>query len=151
MITPKDVIVPGITKKAVSYIPSGKNVEDAVELEEKDNIQPNVTTKWLLELRNDGSIPICDYTMIDSVKSQFHILSKEEATNETLNLGLNKNAFVLTIYDEDDNVLHKYDLSEEVWKLIPDNGPTSFHCIWREKNIRFLQVEKRSLRYIPEI
>lgn len=35
MITPKDVIVPGITKKAVSYIPSGKNVEDAVELERR--------------------------------------------------------------------------------------------------------------------
>lgn len=126
MITPKDVIVPGITKKAVSYIPSGKNVEDAVELEEKDNIQPNVTTKWLLELRNDGTIPICDYTMKDSVQSPFHILSKEEATNKTLHLGLDKNAFVLTIYDEDDNVLHKYDLSEEVWKLIPDNATHEF-------------------------
>lgn len=64
--------------------------------------------------------------MKDSVQSPFHILSKEEATNETLNLGLNKNAFVLTIYDEDDNVLHKYDLSEEVWKLIPDNGTHEF-------------------------
>ena len=64
--------------------------------------------------------------MKESLQSPFHILSKEEATNETLNLGLNKNAFVLTIYDEDDNVLHKYDLSEEVWKLIPDNGTHEF-------------------------
>lgn len=120
-ITPRDVIVPGITKKAESYIPSGKNVEDAVELGEKDNIQPNVTTKWLLELRNDGTIPICDYTIKDSVQTPFHILSKAEATNETLDLGLDKNAFVLTIYGDDDSVLHTYDLSEEVWKLIPDN------------------------------
>lgn len=125
-VTPRDVIVPGIEKKAISYIPSGKGVQDSVPLEEKDNIQPNVTTKWNLTLRNDGTVPISGYTIKDSVQAPFHILSKSEAESDKLELGLEKNAFVLTIYNDYDSQIASYDLSEEVWKLIPDNKTNSF-------------------------
>lgn len=121
-IMPKDTIVPGITKEAKAYIPADKTVNDAVEIKKKDNIQPNVTVKWEVKLFNDGTIPIKDYTIKDSVQSPFHILSETEAAD----IGLNKNAFELTIYDSAEVEVGTADLSNQIWDSVKDNQTSEF-------------------------
>lgn len=121
-VIPKDMIVPGITKKAESYIPAGQTVQDEVPIQTKDNIQPNVTVKWKIQLFNDGTVPIKDYTIRDSVQKPFHILSESEAKD----LGLNSGSFVLTIYTADGSVSQTADLSQEVWQIVTDDSRHEF-------------------------
>ncbi len=136
-VIPQNKIVPGITKEAKGYVLSGKDISQiqAITSEnKKKNIMPNSTVKWELNLYNDGTIPIEEYTIEDSVESPFHIMTEGEAKKIGItsdNKVANK-VFLLEIYDSKSSTqsIETYDLSSEIWNQIQDgtdnNYSTSF-------------------------
>ncbi len=125
-IIPKDKIIPGITKEAVGYVVGGKQIGDLQAItaaNKKNNINPCSAVKWELKLYNDGTVPIQNYTISDSVDAPFHILTEKEATNlgiTTEESRKNNKVFLLEIYDSKnaENPSKTYDLSSDVWKQI---------------------------------
>ena len=110
-VKPQNVIVPGITKEAISYIPAGETTE--VPITNKENIQPNVTVKWRVRLYNDGTVPIRGYKISDTVEQSFHIITKSEAEA----IGKNE-PFTLEVYPQkwDGTTFKK--ISEDIWNNI---------------------------------
>lgn len=110
-VKPQNIIVPGITKEAISYIPAGETTE--VPIKDKDNIQPNVTVKWRVRLYNDGTVPISGYTISDTVEKSFHIITQEEA-----NAIGKSNPFTLEVYPQKWDGTTSKNISEDIWNNI---------------------------------
>ena len=124
-IMPTKAVVPGIKKTAKAYIATGKKGKDIVEITDankKNNIQPQATVKWEVELLNDGTIPIKEYTVKDEVDSPFYILRKMDA--EDLEITDDK-VFYIEIKDSYNNTIKTKDLSETVWNQIGTNKQQS--------------------------
>ncbi len=145
-IIPKNKIIPGITKEAVGYVVSGKKIGDLQAItaaNKKNNIKPCSAVKWELKLYNDGTVPIQNYTISDSVDAPFHILTENEAGNlgiTTEESRKNNKVFLLEIYDSKNakNPSKRCDLSSDVWEQIQGgtNGSysTSFSLDLTDEN-----------------
>lgn len=127
-IMPTKVVVPGIKKTAKAYIETGKkgkNMIDITDANRKNNIQPQSTVKWEIQLLNDGTVPIKEYTIKDEVDSPFYIIRKSDA--EALEITDNQyKVFHLEIKDQWNNTVKEKDLSEDVWSQIGNNKQQSF-------------------------
>lgn len=117
-ILPKNVIVPGINKKAVSYIIPGKTEE--MPLDETSNIQPNATVKWEIDLYNDGTVDLADYDVEDSVTTSFHLITEKEAEKKQIT-----EAYKLEIYSYDGQKQQEFDLSKQVWSTVTEDSNQS--------------------------
>ena len=119
-IMPTKAVVPGIKKTAKAYIATGKkgkDMEEITDANKKNNIQPQATVKWEVELLNDGTVPIREYTVKDEVDLPFYILRKEDAKELEITDAEFK-VFHIEIKDSNNNTRIIKDLSEEVWKQI---------------------------------
>lgn len=117
-IFPENVIVPGINKKAVSYIIPGKTEE--MPLSETSNIQPNATVKWEVDLYNDGTIDLENYCVEDSVTTSFHLITEKEAEEKKIS-----EPYKLEIYSYNGEKQQTFDLSKQVWKTITEDSNQS--------------------------
>lgn len=117
-VIPENIIVPGIAKKAVSYIVPGKTEENP--LNEDSNIQPNSTVKWEITLYNDGTKDLTDYKVSDLVTSSFHLMTQEEALEKKVSV-----PYRFEIYSCDGKSQKTIDLSKKVWKTLEGNKPVS--------------------------
>lgn len=126
-IMPTKVVVPGIKKTAKAYIEigkTGKDINDITDANKKNNIQPQATVKWEIELLNDGTVPIREYTIKDEVDSPFYILRQSDA--EELQITDNQyKVFHLEIKDAKNNTVKEKDLSSDVWNQIGNNKQQS--------------------------
>ena len=119
-IKPTKSIVPGITKTAIGYIGTDKaasTITDFTDENKKNSISPQSTIKWEIELINDGTVPITEYSITDTVDTPFHILTQSEAQGK-LNIS---SPFTLKIDDGDSK-----DLSDKVWSTVTDNNKQRF-------------------------
>lgn len=117
-IVPENTIVPGISKKAVSYIVPGKTEEKP--LSEESNIQPDATVKWEITLYNDGTRDLVNYSVEDTVTKSFHLITQAEAQEKGLCA-----PYQLEIFSYDGNSLGSIDLSEERWNTISNESKLS--------------------------
>lgn len=127
-ITPAKVVVPGIKKIAKAYIATGKTGSDMIDITDankRNNIQPNSTVKWEIELLNDGTIPINEYKIKDTVDSPFHILKQTEATELEVTDAKYK-VFYIEIKNGEGRTVKSKNLSSMVWEQIGDNKVQSF-------------------------
>lgn len=119
-IMPTKAVVPGIKKTAKEYIPLDKTGDDKVDITDanrKNNIHSQTTVKWEIQLINDGTVPINEYTITDKVDSPFYILRRQDA--EKLKIIDSKyKVFHIEIKDSSDNTIKTKDLSETVWNQI---------------------------------
>lgn len=126
-IMPTKAVVPGIKKTAKAYIATGKkgkDIEEITDANKKNNIQPQATVKWEVELLNDGTVPIKEYTVKDEVDSPFYILRKKDA--EDLEIKDEKyKVFRIEIKDSYNNTIKTKNLSENVWNQIGTNKQQS--------------------------
>ncbi len=119
-IKPTKSIVPGITKTAIGYIGTGQAESTMTEFKDenkKNSISPQSTIKWEIELINDGTVPITEYSITDTVDTPFHILTQSEAEG-TLKI---TSPFRLQIGDND-----PVDLSNKVWSTVTDDEKQRF-------------------------
>lgn len=126
-IMPTKVVVPGIKKTAKAYIETGKTGKDMIDITDsnrKNNIQPQATIKWEIELLNDGTVPIKEYMIKDEVDSPFYILRKSDAQELQITDSQYK-VFHLEIKDQWNNTVKEKDLSETVWSQIGNNKKQS--------------------------
>lgn len=129
-IKPTDAILPGITKSATGYVNLGKSIDTIQDITDvKMNISPQSVVRWKIELLNDGTKAIDDYTISDSVNAPFHILSQTEALKLGVTDDANRisyNVFTLKILDVNGNQIGEvHDLSGKVWSQIDDSNPQS--------------------------
>lgn len=110
-VLPENTIVPGIAKKAVSYIVPEKTEEKP--LNEDSNIQPDSTVKWEITLYNDGTKDLTDYSVEDAVTESFHLITQEEAQEKEIDM-----PYRLEIFSYDGTSQGVIDLSSEVWNTI---------------------------------
>lgn len=75
IITPENVIVPGIKKEATDYISAGTT--DKIPLTDETNIVPYSIVRWEITLYNDGTQPITSYTLEDVVEEPFQLISED--------------------------------------------------------------------------
>lgn len=119
-ILPENTIVPGIAKKAVSYIVPEKTEE--IPLNEESNIQPDSTVKWEITLYNDGTKDFTDYSVEDIVTESFHLITREEAQEKKIDM-----PYRLEIFSYDGTSQGVIDLSTEVWNNIGRDAKISNH------------------------
>lgn len=119
-VIPENTIVPGIAKKAVSYIVPGKTEE--IPLTEESNIQPDSTVKWEITLYNDGTRELTDYRVEDEVTSSFHLMTRKEAQEKEIS-----SPYKLEIYSYNGQLQQTFDVSEKVWKIITEGLAVSSH------------------------
>ena len=131
-VIPKNSIIPGIKKEATGYVASGKTIDSMTAItseNKKTNIMPNSTVKWEVTLYNDGTVPVEDYTISDSVESPFHIMTQSEANDigitDSASILKNK-VFVLEVYDSKKNLLKTVDLSSTIWNQIKDGTDNEY-------------------------
>lgn len=119
-ITPKNVIVPGISKDAVAYIPTGTKNEIALA-DENTNITPQSAVKWEITLYNDGTKSMTDYEVDDSVTGYFHMLTKAEAEK----FGISA-AYKIGIYNYDGSLLWSKDISDKVFEELGEQQTSEY-------------------------
>ena len=107
-ITPEEVIVPGIAKTAVSYIPTASTTETA--LTDDSVIIPQAAVKWEITLYNGGTTDLSGYTVEDTVTASYaHLITEDEAATKGIT-----SAYVITIYNSSGTATVTYDISSEV-------------------------------------
>lgn len=119
-ILPENTIVPGIAKKAVSYIVPEKTEE--MPLGEESNIQPDSTVKWEITMYNDGTKDLTDYSVEDAVTESFHLITWEEAREKEIDV-----PYRLEIFSYDGTSRGIIDLSSAVWNTIGWDSQVSNH------------------------
>ncbi len=132
-ITPTKSVVPGIRKTAKAYIETGRTGTDMIDITDankKNSIQPQTTVKWEVELLNDGTIPIKEYQITDTVDYPFHIVTKSDAEKLKITDSQYKTFYIeIKEYDKDSKTyktIKTVDLSEQVWNQIGTNLVQSF-------------------------
>lgn len=136
-ITPTKAVVPGIRKTAKAYIETGKtgqDMNDITDENKKNNIQPQSTVKWEIELMNDGTVPIKEYTIQDTVDAPFYIVRKSDA-EELQITGDSYKAFYIEIKDSKNNLIKTANLSEQVWNQIGTDKKQSFTLKINDSNL----------------
>ncbi len=127
-IVPENSIVPGITKKAVSYLVPGKTEESP--LSEDSNIQPDSIVKWEITLYNDGTKDLINYSVEDAVTESFHLITQAEAQEKEIDV-----PYQLEIFSYDGTSLSSIDLSKKMWStIIKDAKISSYTFLFDGEN-----------------
>ena len=116
-VVPENTIVPGIEKKAASYLLPGQKEGSETAFTETTNIQSNAAVKWEVTLYNNGTQDMVNYTVEDVVTSDFHLMNQTEATRFGITAPFN-----FQLYDYNGNAVgDAINISAEVWNTVADS------------------------------